>query len=183
LDQIGLTNRIINAVRRITNGRLALRTKGQAEHGREDFHEGMAESIDVFNEAMETGDIFLMLLSENVFLTKELESATTRESKAVSSYETALVEYDDAFNCLELVNDPDKYKIAAASYSHKKPFRQHGQPKDGFIVAMLGHPVRLRNSMKVLGIDPDEQKLRELRIQVCNRALELYMGKQEAALK
>jgi hypothetical protein len=37
--------------------------------------------------------------------------------------------------------------------------------------------------MKVLGIDPDEQNLRELRIQVCNKALELYMEMQEAALK
>jgi hypothetical protein len=182
LDQIGLTTRLTRAVELITNGRIALRTEGKEAQGRKDFHRGLQDTIKTFDDILKQGDIFMMLLCEDFFLAKELESATTREGKAVSSYETALVEYDDAFTCLELVNDPDKYKIAAASYSHKKPFRQHGQPKDGFIVAMLGHPARLRNSMKVLGIDPDEQTLRELRIQVCKKALELYMEKQEAAL-
>jgi hypothetical protein len=131
---------------------------------------------------METGDLFLMLLSENAFLTKELESATSRDSKALSSYNTALIEYDDAFNCLEIIKDPVRYKDVDAACSHKSTFRKDGLPKDGFVVAMLGHPARIRNSMTMLGLDPDEQKLRELRIKVCNTALILYMQKQKAIL-
>jgi hypothetical protein len=183
LDQIGLTTNLTRAVDLITNGRIALRTKGKEAQGRDDFHEGLLAAIDIYNKILKQNDIFMMLLCENFFLTKELESATSREGKAITSYQAALVEYDDAFNCLERVQDPQRYKDAVAVISHKSNFQHHSQPKDGFIVAMLGHPTRLRNSMKVLGIDPDEQNLRELRIQVCNKALELYMQKQEAALK
>jgi hypothetical protein len=178
LDTNGSVNKILYAVDFITNGRIGLRTKGRTEHGRDDFHKGIADAMAVFKEAMETGDLFLMLMCENAFLTKELESATRRDSKAVSSYNTALIEYDDAFNCLEIIKDSARYKDVAAACSHKKPFRKDGLPKDGFVVAMMGHPARIRNSLTMLGLDPDEQRLRELRIKVCRKALELYMQKQ-----
>jgi hypothetical protein len=55
-------------------------------------------------------------------------------------------------------------------------------PKDGCLVALHSHPVRLGNGLKMIGIDPDEQVLRELRIKVCKKAKKLYIAKQKMVL-
>jgi hypothetical protein len=121
-------------------------------------------------------------LCENSFLTKELEGARPEEKQAKTSYETANREYDDAFNCLAILDNPEQYKILEVGISHESKYREQGLPKDGFHVALLAQPVRLNNGFKMVGIDPDEQRLRELRITVCKKARELYMEKQKVIL-
>jgi hypothetical protein len=182
MDPDGLTNSVINAVALITRGRVSLRTEGKAEEGREDFHKGILDAIEIFKEAISTNDIFFMLLCENVFLAQELEGADAREKKARESYGTALIEYDDAFACYDAIQKPDKYKEIDACISHSKEYRKKGMPKDGFIVAVMAHPARLENGMKMIGLDPDEQMLRELRIKACKQLKDLYFEKQLAVL-
>jgi hypothetical protein len=174
-----LTDSINSAVELITRGRLGLRTEGKAEQGRIDFHDGLKLAHELYTQAFNENDLFCMLLCENTFLTKDLEGAEPDEQDAIKSYETALVEYDDAFNCLDLVENPDEYKKAAVIISHNKKCRYHGMPKDGFIVAMAGQPARIKNGMTAVGTDPDERALRKYRIKVCKKALDVYFKKQE----
>jgi hypothetical protein len=183
LDQIGLIDSINNAVELITRGRIGLRTEGKTEQGRIDFHDGILLAMELYTQAYNENDLFCMLLCENTFLVKDLEGARPKETAAIKSYETALMEYDDAFNCLDLIEKPEEYKQATAIVSHAPPFRYREMPKDGFVVAMAGHPTRLKNGMTAIGMDPDEQDLREFRMKVCKRALDVYFQKQKAILQ
>jgi hypothetical protein len=65
LDPDGLINSINDAVNLIVHGRIARRTRGQAEQGLEDFEEGVALAMDAFTEAAASADPYLMLLAEN----------------------------------------------------------------------------------------------------------------------
>jgi hypothetical protein len=174
---------VINAVELVTNGRIALRTEGKTEQGRSDFHKDILDAIEIFNEALSTNDIFLMLLCENLFLAQELAGASQREKKARESYEVALIEYNDAFYCYETILKPEEYKKLDLGISHGDKYRNKGMPKDGFMVAVAAHPARLENGLKMIGIDPDEQTLRELRIKVCKRLKDLYFEMQQGVLK
>jgi hypothetical protein len=55
-------------------------------------------------------------------------------------------------------------------------------PKDAFHLAYMGHRTRVRNSLRKIGFDPDEQTLLELRMGVFNTAQNVYWEKQQAAL-
>jgi hypothetical protein len=182
LDTTGFTNNIANAVSLITRRRLNLRTEGMAEEGRKEFHEGLALATKTFKDAYDENDLYAMLLCENTFLAKDLEGAEPDEQDAIKSYEKALVEYDDAFNCLDLIAKPEEYKQAAAIVSHAPKFRYRAMPKDGFIVAMAAQPARIKNGMTAVGTDPDERSLRKDRIKASRKALNLYFKKQMAIL-
>jgi hypothetical protein len=177
-----LTNRVTNAVELITNGRIALRTEGESEQGRIDFHKGVKDAISIFTEILSSDDIYSMLLCENMFLAQELDKANPREKKARESYEVALIEYDDAFYCYETIQNQEEYKKLDMGISHGDKYRVKGMPKDGFMVAVSSHPTRLENSLRMLGTDPDEQTLRELRIRVCKKLKDLYLEKQQVIL-
>jgi hypothetical protein len=182
LDLTGWKSRLTNAVELITNGRLGIRTSGQAEQGRSFFYKGITDSIEIFSEVLNKGDLSDILLAETLFLTKELSGADTDETHAIQSYETALVQCDDALFCLNLLSTPEQYKIVNSAISHSVKCRHKDMPKDGFLVFMLGHPTRLRNGLKMIGIDPDERELRQLRISMCYRAAKLYVEKQKVIL-
>jgi hypothetical protein len=172
-----------NAVELITVGRQNLRIEGKTEEGRKSFHDGLVEAIQLFTAVYEEKDLFMMLLCETLFLAKDLEGARDNEQHAKNSYATAMIEYDDAFNCLEIIKKPEQYQIMERGFSHAKTtFRYQKMPKDGFVVAMLGNPVRLINGLKMVGVDPEEQELIELRAKVCRRALQIYREMQEGIL-
>jgi hypothetical protein len=165
-----------DAVELIARGRLGLRAKGQSEQGREDFHEGIILLTKLFDEAYNENDLFSMLLCESTFLTKDLEGARPSEKAAIANYENALA--DNAFDCLDMIKSPEKYKESAVLFSCKPYFRYKGMPKGGFIVALLAEPARIQNSMSAVGMDPNEQTLRELRVKTCKRAVEIYSSMQ-----
>jgi hypothetical protein len=51
LDRTGLVTDILDAVGRITRGRLYLRTEGKAEQGRIDFHDGLKLAHELYTQA------------------------------------------------------------------------------------------------------------------------------------
>jgi hypothetical protein len=55
-------------------------------------------------------------------------------------------------------------------------------PKDAFHIAYSGHRTRVKNSLRKIGFDPDEQALLELRMSVFNTAQDVYLELQQAAL-
>jgi hypothetical protein len=91
-------------------------------------------------------------------------------------------DFDDAFNCLEIVKQPAVYQGAEKTYPHKSRFRYKDMPCDAFHMAYRGHRTRVRNSLRRIGFDPDEQALMELRMRVFNTAQDVYLELQQAAL-
>jgi hypothetical protein len=91
-------------------------------------------------------------------------------------------DFDDAFNCLKIVEQPAVYQGAEQSHLHRSKFRYKEMPKNAFHAAYMGHRTRVRNSLRKIGFDPDEQTLLELRMGVFNTAQNVYWEKQQAAL-
>jgi hypothetical protein len=170
------------AVERIATGRVELRTQGKTESGRVDFHDGLAKAMEVFTEVEASRDLYLMLLAEYVYIGQELAGSRPEEKDARSSCEAAMQDFDDAFNCLKIVEQPAVYQGAEQSHLHRAKFRYRGMPKDAFHLAYMGHRTRVRNSLRKIGFDPDEQTLLERRMGVFATAQEAYWEKQQAAL-
>jgi hypothetical protein len=173
---------MFEAVERITNGRVELRTQGKAEQGRIDFHDGIRLASEIFTEVEASRDSYLMLLAEYVYTAQDLAGSRPEEKEARSSCEAAIHDLDDAFNCLKIVGQPAVYQGVEQSYLHRPQFRYKDMPRDAFHLAYIGHRTRVRNSLRKIGFDPDEQTLLELRMYVFNTAQNVYLEKQQAAL-
>jgi hypothetical protein len=173
---------VTNVVELIANGRVELRTQGKAEQGRIDFHDGLDKAIEIFTEVQATRDSSLMLLAEYVYIAQELASSRPEEKEARVSCEAAMQDFDDAFNCLKIVEQPAVYQGAEQSHPHRAKYRYKGMPRDAFHIAYMGHRTRVKNSLRKIGFDPDEQTLLELRMGVFNTAQNVYLEKQQAAL-
>jgi hypothetical protein len=182
LDPVGLTDRINDAANLIINGRIARRTKSQTEQGLEDFEQGLALAMRAFDEALASSDPFFMLLAEYTFVVQELESGFPEEKEALASYRAARSDFDDAFRSLEVVKDAALYRGAEKTYPHRGDYRHNGYPKDAFHTAYIGHKTRLQNTLKQIGIDPQERKFREKRLLACSAVQTAYAVLQKKAL-
>jgi hypothetical protein len=182
LDPAGLTDRIFDAVERIATGRVELRTQGKTEKGRINFHDGIGLAMEIFTEAEASRDSYLMLLAEYVYIGQELAGSRPEEKEARSSCEAAMQDFDDAFNCLKLVDTSAAYQNVELSHPHRAKYRYKSMPKDAFHIAYMGHRTRVKNSLRKIGFDPDEQALLERRMGVFNTAQEAYWEKQQTAL-
>jgi hypothetical protein len=159
-----------NAVELIANGRVELRTQGRTEQGRIKFHAGLATAMDVFTEVEATRDPYMMLLAEYIYVGQELASSRPEEKEARASCEAAMHDFDDAFRSLEAVGDKRGYCTVEKTYPRKPKFRYKNMPKDAYHLAYMGHRTRIRNTLRKIGFDPDEQALMELRMRVFNTA-------------
>jgi hypothetical protein len=182
MEKTGLTDGIIKTVNKIAYGRIGLRTKGEAEEGRENFAGGLELGKQIFSQLKICGDSELMLLAEYAFMNQELEGARDEEKIGRSSYQSAVHDFDDAFLSLKSVKDAVMYQGAENTHPHRAPFRYKGMPNDSFHIAYAGHYTRLQNKLKPIGIDPDEQILTELRMAVCKSAQKVYLEMQQDVL-
>jgi hypothetical protein len=158
--------------------------------------------MEIFTEVQTSRDSSLMLLAEYVYIGQELAGSRPEEKEARSSCEAAMQDFDDdavrdsapiiiptgkrsvatyAFNCLKIVEQPAVYQGAEQSHLHRAKFRYKDMPRDAFHLAYMGHRTRVRNSLRKIGFDPDEQTLLELRMGVFNTAQNVYLEKQQAA--
>jgi hypothetical protein len=124
----------------------------------------------------------MMLLAEYVYVGQELASSRPEETEARASCEAAMHDFDDAFNCLEIVKQPAVYQGVEKAHPHRAKYRYKSMPKDAFHIAYMGHRTRVRNSLRRIGFDPAEQSLLELRMGVFNTAQDVYLELQQAAL-
>jgi hypothetical protein len=173
---------MFDAVRLITDGRIGQRTRGKTEQGLDNFHSGLRKAMAVFTEVEASRDPYLMLLAEYVYIGQELAGSRPEEKEARSSCEAAMHDFDDAFNCLEIVEQSAMYKAVEKAHLHRAKFRYKDMPKDAFHLAYMGHRTRVRNSLRRIGFDPAEQATLELRMSAFNTAQDVYLGLQQAAL-
>jgi hypothetical protein len=173
---------MFDAVERIATSRVNLRTQGKTEQGRIDFHDGIKLAMEIFTEVKASRDLYLMLLAEYVYIGQELAGSRPEEKEARSSCEAAMQDFDDAFNCLKLVDTNAAYQNVELSHPHRAKYRYKDRPKDAFHIAYMGHRTRVKNSLRKIGFDPDEQALLEIRMSVFNTAQTVYWEKQQASL-
>ncbi|GHV78672.1 hypothetical protein AGMMS49944_04630 [Spirochaetia bacterium] len=112
MEKTGLTIGIIEAVSKIADGRIGLRTKGETEEGRENFAKGLELGNKIFAEVKNCSDPELMLFAEYSFMNQELEGARVEEKIGRASYQSAVHDFDDAFLSLKSVKDAVMYQGA-----------------------------------------------------------------------
>ncbi|MDR3275991.1 MAG: hypothetical protein LBT11_02075 [Treponema sp.] len=170
------------AVAQIVRGRRGLRTKGETENGLAYFTDGLQRAKAVFTEVQGGRDLYLMLLAEYIYVGQELASSSNEEKEARSSCEAAMHDFDDAFLALEAVQESPGYVVAEKTYPHKPKYRYRGMPRDAFHDAYMAHRTRVGNTLRKIGLNPDERSLTELRIAAFAAAQQVYLEKQQAAL-
>jgi hypothetical protein len=133
------------AVDTINEGRRGFATPGGAENGRINFEKGHALARQIFQEALASSDVELILLAEYFFVAKELAESEDDETEGRASAEAALQSFDDAFLVLKIVDDPVVYRGVEIGFPHRGQWRYKGLPRDAFHVAYIAHKMRLKN--------------------------------------
>jgi hypothetical protein len=179
LDRTGLINSIVEAVEAIARGRLGF--AGRGPEGRVYYEEGLSIALAAFKEADTGADPRTIALAEEAFLRQELFFCDERDTNAHGSLTTALQSFDDAFLCLEAVEETG-YAAAEKTYPHNPKYRTQNFPKDAFHIACTAHYTRLHNVLRSPGIDMLEKTVLEQRAANVKTALKSYLEKQKKAL-
>ena len=159
MDILGLVNKIYNAVIQIDAGRKGFATPMKEHEGRISFEDGISEAMTAFQEAKTTTDPQIIILVEYTFISQELQFCSEADKDTLSSLTLAIQNFDDAFLCLEAVEDTHGYKTADKTWPHSSKYRVKGYPKDAFHIACIAHKTRLRNILRSPGIDLIEEAL------------------------
>jgi hypothetical protein len=184
LDTTGLVYSLITAATGIDSGRKGFATRGKEQEGRISYEKGVALAMTAFKEAQTTADSHTTLLSEYTFLTQEKEFYDKSDNDSLNSLTQALLNFDDAFIVLGIVDDKATYQIAEKFYPHHKNYRtREGYPKDAFHVAIESHKTRIKNMLRTPGIDPLEKALLKQRLENLSTAQKSYKEKQKKALQ
>jgi hypothetical protein len=170
------------AVSTINEGRRGLATAGGTEDGRISFERGHALALQTFKEALDSGDVELVLLAEYFFVGQELAESEADETEGRASAEAALQSFDDALLALKAVCDPAAYRGAEMTFPHRGQWRCNGLPRDAFHVACFAHKTRLRNGLSRLGLPKLDRGLAKVRIAALDATQRVYCAKQDAAL-
>jgi hypothetical protein len=182
MEKSGLSDDMIDAVIDIARGRLGMITDGQEHEGRLTFESGIRQAHKVFTEARASGDPELMLLAEYTFMSQMLEYATENDIVGRSRAQAAIDSFEDAFLSLQALADATAYQAVEKAFPHRGQWRYKGLPRDAFHVAMLAHKTRIMNSISMIGVNPLDVSLAELRHAVAVTAQQVYREKQQVIL-
>jgi hypothetical protein len=182
MDQNGLSIDIFNAGWYIAKGRKSVFIQGEEQEGRKNFERGHALARKTFQEALDTGDVQLVLLAENLFVAQELAESEADEKEGIASAKKAIERFDDAFLALEVVAHSDVYHLVDKAFPHDREHRHNGLPRDSFHVACDSHKARLKNGLSRIGIAKLDRELAKVRLAAVNAIQEVYCGMQEQAL-
>ena len=182
MDKIGLAAKISIAVLNIDAGRKGFATKGKAEEGRISFEEGIASALILFREAQVSTDTEILILAEYTFICQELELCDESDKEALSSLTLAKQSFDDAFLALQVVENSASYKEGDKLFPHHKDYRTKGFPRDAYHIAINSHKTRIKNALRVFGVDPIEKALLKQRLANLETAKTGYLGKQKKAM-
>jgi hypothetical protein len=103
-------------------------------------------------------------------------------TNAHNSLTAALQSFDDAFLCLEAVEETG-YTSTEKTYPHTSKYRIQGFPKDAFHLACLAHYTRLHNILRSPGIDIREKNALTQRAANMKTAQKRYIEKQKKVFK
>jgi hypothetical protein len=182
MDKIGLENDIFSAGLYIANGRKNVFVQGEEQEGRLSFERGHALARKIFQEALTTGEVYLILLAEYLFVAQELAESEADEKEGIASAKKATERFDDAFLALEVVSQSDAYRYVDKAFPHDRDHRHNGFPRDSFHVACDSHKVRLRNGLSRIGIAKLDRELAKVRLAAVDAIQEVYCGMQERAM-
>ncbi|MCL2688221.1 MAG: hypothetical protein FWE57_00040 [Chitinispirillia bacterium] len=182
MDLNGLLNNISNAAASIDSGRKGFAVIGEERAGRIAYEEGIADALSSFKQAQTSADPQTIILAEYTFLSQELHFCPQSDTSTFRSLTQAIQSFDDAFLCLEIVEDHSAYQRAEKTYLRHKNYRVDGFPKDAFHVACTSHKTRLGNVIRSPGIDLIEKSLLNQRVSNLTAARSSYVKKQNLAL-
>jgi len=182
LEQSGLIDKIYYAARSIDSGRKGFALIGKERKGRISYEKGIARALSAFKEAQTTADPHTIIFAEYTFLSQELQLCDARDRNSLVSLTSAIESFDEAFLCLETVENHAHYQIAEKTYSHRSTYRIKGFPKDAFHLACSSHRTRLQNMLSATGLDLIEKSLLEQRRLNLTTAQNSYTNKQNIAL-
>ncbi|MDR1470014.1 MAG: hypothetical protein LBT00_12060 [Spirochaetaceae bacterium] len=135
-----------------------------------------------FQETQRSGDPHIIILVEAAFLTHELQFCDADDTDTRSSLTYAMQSLRDALRALEAVEDMTGYKVAEKTYPTDPKKRVQGFPMDVFHQACSSHGTRLRNSLRVPGVNMREKALLKQRAVNMKVAQGVYVEKQRKAL-
>ena len=182
MDLIGLLDSIFEAVSNIDAGRKGFAIRGKEQEGRISYETGIVEALSAFREAQASSDPRIRFLAEYTFITQELHFCDEIDKNAFSSLTQAMQSFDDAFLCLELVENVAGYKLADNLLPRSPKYRVKGFPKDAFHIACLAHRTRIQNILRTPGIDVIEKTLLKQRFDNLAAAQNSYVEKQKKSL-
>ena len=182
MDLNGLKNRLYNAAANIDFGRKGFAIIGEERSGRIAYEEGIADALSAFMEAHTSTDPHIIITAEYTFLTQELNLCDARDKNSLVSLTSAIKSFDEAFLCLEIVENHAGYQLSEKTYSHRRESRIKGFPKDAFHLACVSHRTRLQNMLSATGLDLIEKSLLEQRRLNLTAARNSYIKKQKFAL-
>jgi hypothetical protein len=181
MDQTGLINNIFRSVEFIADGRRGFATLGREQDGRVFYEKGIAQALAGFKVVATISDSKIIALAEQTFLQQELAFCTRSDTNAQNSLLQALGSFDDAFLCLEAVEEAG-YITADKTHPHGRKYRIQDYPKDAFHIACIAHHTRLYNIIRSPGIDMIEKALLVQRAANMKIAQRRYIEKQKVAL-
>jgi len=182
LDPTGLTLDISNAVINIVLGRKGFATRGKAEEGRLSFERGISASLLLFQQAQATADPLILLFAEFAFISQELALCDKSDTDTINSLTRAVRFFNDAFLALKAI-DGLHYEAVEQAIPHDTDYRYKGYPLDAYHIACHNHKTRLKNILKVPGVDPIEKALLKQRLANMSTAQTAYVERQKKALK
>jgi len=178
----GLLNSVIKSVAQIDEGRNGLATDGKEHEGRLSYEKGLADASDIFSKVVATNDPKTIMLAEEAFIEQELHYCAEEDLYTRSSLTKALQSFDDAFLCLEAVEDYAGYKVADKTWPHAAKYRIKSLPRDALHLACIAHKTRISNILRSPGINMREKALLEKRAANMAAAQSAYTEKQIKAL-
>ena len=183
MDLIGLINDILESVYTIDKGRQGLKTDGEEHEGRLYYEKGISIASSAFAKALSSIDPQIILSVEEMFIEQELKYCSDDDNYSRSSLNLALQSFEDAFLCLESVEDHNGYKAADKTWPHTSKHRIKNYPKDAFHLACISHRTRLQNILRAPGINMIEKTVLKQRASNMTSAQAAYLGKQREALR
>jgi hypothetical protein len=174
MDKNGLKNDIFTAGLYIANGRKNVFVQGEERDGRVTFEKGHVLARETFQEALNSGDVYLILLAESLFVAQELAESEADEKEGIASAKKAMERFDDAFLALEVVSQSEAYRHVDKVFPHDREYRHNGLPRDSFHVACDSHKARLTNGLSRIGIAKLDRELSKVRLAAVDAIQEVY---------
>jgi hypothetical protein len=182
MDRLGLLNELVVGAARLDAGRKGFTIGGKENAGRISYEKGISGTLAAFQEACAGVDPHTLILAELVFLQQELRFCNETDTEAQSSLTQAIQSFNDALRSLEAVKE-DGYRIAEKTYPLNSKYRFHGMPKDAFHIACISHRTRIKNILRVPGMNMTEKAVYQQRLTNMSAAQNSYSELQQAVLQ
>jgi len=184
LDRAGLIADLVESAQRIDEGRKWLDSDGLEHAGRVSYKNGLAAALATFKEAASHAetDMEIPMRAEYTFITQDLNFCDSSDKRTITSLKKGVLEFDEAFLALRVLQTPEAYKTAEQLFSSRDDFRYCGMPKDRFHIACSADITRLGNNLSTPSVNLAEKALWKQRIASVKNAQSVYVAKQKKAL-